>query len=144
MPILQVSCLSLPMSHFICERVGFHCLWFLLGLHPESSLPSVLCYCDPVYLFCVQLCAFALVAMAPVVRVEPNNTKLLDEDLDLLAKVEAFGWLSFFRKFADSNPEFTRLFALSLVDARDKVADLQFIVDERSVALAMDLPLAGE
>ena len=82
--------------------------------------------------------------MAPVVRVEPNNTKLLDENSELLAKVEAVGWLSFFRKFADSNPEVTRLFSLSLVDARAKVVDLQFRVDERSVALATDLPLAGE
>ena len=61
--------------------------------------------------------------MAPVVMVEPNNTKLLDEDSELLAKVEAVGWLPFFCKFADSNPEVTRLFALSLVDARAKVAD---------------------
>ena len=82
--------------------------------------------------------------MAPVVRVEPDNTKLLDEDPELLAKVEVVGWLPFFSKFAYSNPEITRLFALSLVNGKAKVADLQFIVDEHTVALAMDLPLVGE
>ena len=82
--------------------------------------------------------------MAPVVRVEPNDMKLLDRNPELLAKVEAVGWLPFFRKFADSNPEVTRLFSLSLVDDRSKVADLQFRVDEHSVALATGLPLAGE
>ena len=112
------------MSHFIYERVEFHYFWRLLGLHPEWSLSSVLCYCDPLYLLCVQQCAFALVAMAPVVRFEPNNMKLLDENSELLAKVEAVGWLPFFSKFVDSNPEVTRLFSLSLVDARVKVADL--------------------
>ena len=80
--------------------------------------------------------AFALAAMAPVVRIEPNDTKLLDENPELLAKVESVGWLPFIRKFADSNLEVTRLFALSLVDARVKVADLQFKFDEHSVALA--------
>ena len=82
--------------------------------------------------------------MAPVVRVEPDNTKLLDEDPELLAKVEAVGWLPFFSKFAVSNPEGTRLFALSLANGRAKVADLQFRVDEHTVASAMELPLAGE
>ena len=132
------------MSHFVYERVGIHCLWFLLGLHPEFSLSSVLSCCDPLYLLCVQLRAFTLTAMAPVVRVEPNDTKLLDGNLELLAKVEAVGWLPFFCKFTDSNPEVTRLFSLSLVDARVKVADLQFRVDERSVSLATGLPLTGE
>ena len=123
-PSLQGSCLSLLMSHFIYERVGFHCLWFLLGLHPECSLSSVLSCCDPLYLLCVQLRAFALAVMAPVVRVEPNDMKLLDGNPELLAKVEAVRWLPFFHKFTDSNPVVTRLFSLSLVDARVKVADL--------------------
>ena len=72
----------------------------------------------------MQLHALALTAMAPVIRVEPNDMKLLDGNLELLAKVEAVGWLPFFRKFVDSNPEVTRLFSLSLVDARVKVVDL--------------------
>ena len=92
----------------------------------------------------MQLRAFALAAMASVARVEPNDTKLLDENPELLAKLQAVGWLPFIRKFADSNPEVTRLFAMSLVDARVKVADLQFRVDECSVSLATGLPLTGE
>ena len=132
------------MSHFVYERVRFHCLWFLLGLHPECSLSSILSCCNPWYLLCVQLCAFALTAMAPVVRVEPNDMKLLDGNPELLAKVEAVGWLPFFRKFVDSNRGVTTLFSLSLVDARVKVADLKFIVVECAVSLATGLPLTGE
>ena len=82
--------------------------------------------------------------MAPVVRVEPNHTKLLDENPELLAKVEIVGWLPFIRKFSDLNPEVTRLFALSLDDNRVKVANLQFRVDEHSISLATSLPLTGE
>ena len=82
--------------------------------------------------------------MAPVVRVEPSDMKLFDGNPELLAKVEAVGWLLFIRKFTDSNPEVTRLFALSLSDATVKVADLQFRVDERSVALATGFLLTGE
>ena len=85
-----------------------------------------------------------LAAMALMVRVEPSDMKLFDGNPEILAKVEAVGCLSFIRKFTDSNPEVTRLFALSLADARVKVADLQFRVDERSVALATGLPLTGE
>ena len=88
--------------------------------------------------------AFALAAMALVVRVEPSDMKLLDENPELLAKVEAVRWLPFIHNFTDSNPEVTRLFALSLVDARVKVDDLQFRVDECSVALDMGLSLTGE
>ena len=90
------------------------------------------------------LCDFALAVMAPVVRVEPNDAKLLDENPELLDKVEVVGWLPFIRKFTDSNPEVTRLFSMSLVDARVRVADLQFRVDEHSVALATVLSLMSE
>ena len=45
---------------------------------------------------------FVLAVMAPVVRVEPNHTKLLDENPEILAKVETVGWLPFIRKFSDS------------------------------------------
>ena len=124
MPSLQGSCLGLLMAYFVYESVGFHCLCFLLGVHPECSLSSLLSCVYLWYLFCVQLCAFALAAIAPVVRVEPSDMKLFDGNPELLAKVEAVGWLSFIRKFTDSNPEVTRLFALSMSDARVKVADL--------------------
>ena len=62
--------------------------------------------------------------MAPMVRVEPSDMKLLDSNPELLAKIETVGWLPFIHKFTDSNPEVTRLFALSLADSRVKVDDL--------------------
>ena len=82
--------------------------------------------------------------MAPVVRFEPSDMKLLDSNPELSAKIETVGWFPFIHKFTDSNPEVTRLFALSLADCWVKVADLQFRVDERSVALATGFPLTGE
>ena len=88
--------MNLSMSYFLYEEIRFHCPWFLLGLCSEWSLSSALGYCSPLYLLFAQLCTFALVVMALVVRVELDNTKLLDEDMELLAKVEAVGWLPFF------------------------------------------------
>ena len=70
--------------------------------------------------------------------------KLLDSNPELLSKVEAVGWLPFISKFSDSNPEVTRVFAVSLADFQVKVGDLQFRVDEWSVALATGLPVTGE
>ena len=82
--------------------------------------------------------------MAPVVRVEPCETKLLDSNPELLTKVKAVGWFPFISRFSNSNLEVTRLFSLSLDDSLVKIADLQFRVDERSVALATRLSLTGE
>ena len=82
--------------------------------------------------------------MAHVVRVEPSDMKIIYSNPELLARMEAVGWFPFIRKFADSNSEVMRLFSLSLDDSRVKIVDLQFRVDERSVALATGLPLTGE
>ena len=82
--------------------------------------------------------------MAPVMRVEPCEMKLLDSNPELSAKVEAVGWLPFISKFLDSNPEVTRVFAVYLANFQVKVGDLQFRVDERSVTLATGFPLVGE
>ena len=132
------------MSQFVYESIGFHCLCFLLGLHPECLISSSLSCFDLCCHHCVWFHAFAQVVMAPMVRVEPCETKLLDSNPELLAKVEAVGWFPFIHKFSDSNPEVTRLFALSLDDSRVKMADLQFRVDERSDSLATGFPLTGE
>ena len=141
---LQGYWLCLLMSQFVYHRVGLHCLCFLLGFHPECSLSSSLSCFDLWYLFYVWLHACAHAAMAPVVRVEPSDMKLFDGNLELLARVEAVRWFPFIRKFADSNPEVTRIFSMSLVDARIRVADLHFRVDESLVALATGFPLTGE
>ena len=132
------------MSPLVYESITLHCLGFLLGLHPECSISSSLSGFDLCYLFWVRLRACAQLVMAPVVRVEPCEMKLLDSNPDLLTKVEAVGWLPFISKFSDSNPEVTRVFALSLADSRVKVGDLQFRMDKHSVALATGLPLTGE
>ena len=128
----------------VYERIGFRCLVFLLGLHPECSLSSSLSFFDLWYLSQVRFRACAQLVMAPVVRVKAYEIKLLDTNPELLSKVEAVGWLSFISNFSDSNPEVTRVFAVSLADFQVKVGDLQLRVDERSVALATGFPLTGE
>ena len=82
--------------------------------------------------------------MAPVVRVEPYELTLLNSNPGILQKVKDVGWLPFFEKFSDSNPEVTRVFALSLVNYQAEVGDLCFRVDERSIASATGLPLSGQ
>ena len=113
---LQGYSLRLIMLQFVYEHIGFHCLYFFLGLHPECSLSGSLSCAELWYLFCVHLRALTQSVMAPVVRIEPCEMKLLDSNADLLAKVKAVGWLPFVSKFFDSNPEVTRVFAVSLVD----------------------------
>ena len=131
------------MAYFAYHKVKFHCL-FLLSLYPECSFSNLLSCAKLWYLFCVRLCALTRPVMAPVVRVEPCEMKLLDSNPELSAKVEDVGWMPFIRKFLDSNPEVTRVFAVSLVDFQAEVGDLRFWVDERSVALATGLSLTGE
>ena len=82
--------------------------------------------------------------MAPVVRVEPCEMTLLNSDSELAVKVEDIGWMPFLKKFSNSNPEVTRVFALSLVDFQAEVGDLRFWVDERSIAVATGLSLTGQ
>ena len=144
MPKIQGYGPRLFMSQSVYERIGIHCIVFLLGLHREYSLSNSLSFFDLWYLFQVRFRACAQLVMAPVVRVEPYEMKLLDTNPELLTKVKAVGWLSFINKFSDSNPEVTRVFAVSFPNFQVKVGDLQFRVDERSVALATGFPLVGK
>ena len=81
--------------------------------------------------------------MAPVVRVEPCEMTLLNSNPELSQKIKDVGWMPLFEKFFDSNPEVTRVFALSLTDFQVEVGDLRFRVDERSIAAATGLSLTG-
>ena len=124
MPNFQGYQLHLPMSQLVYKSIGLHGLGFLLGLPPECSLSGSLLFFDLEYLFWVSFHACAQLVMAPVVRVEPCEMKLLDTNPEILSKVEAVGWLPFISKFSDSNPEVTRVFAVSLADFQVEVGDL--------------------
>ena len=93
---------------------------------------------------CAHCLARRLIGMAPFIRIEPHELTLLESNSDLLHKVKEVGWLHFLRKFSDSNPEVTRVFAMSLMNYQVEVGDLCFRVDERSVAHATGLPLTGQ
>ena len=142
-PNLQGYSLRLCMAYSAYHKVKFHYL-FLLSLYPECSFSNLLSCAELWYLFCVRLRALTRSVMALVVRVEPCEMTLLDSNPQLSAKVQAIGWMPFISKFSDSNPEVTRVFALSLVDFQAEVGDLRFRVDERSVAVATGLSLTGE
>ena len=144
MPGLQGYSLCPIMLQFVYECIGFHFLYFFIGLHSECSLSGSLSCAELWYLFCVRLCALTQSVMAPFVRVEPCEMKLLYSNPELLAKVEAVGWLPFVSKFFDSNPEVTRVFVVSLVDFQAEVGDLCFRVDKRSLVLATGLSLTCE
>ena len=101
------------MDYFPYQGFEFH-YSFLLRIYPECSLSGFLSFAKLWYFFCVRLHALTRPVMAPVVRVEPCEMKLLDANPELSAKVQAIGWMPFIRRFSDSNPEVTRVFALSL------------------------------
>ena len=126
MPNFQDFRLRSLMVKSFYECLGLHCLGFLLGLHPECSLSGYLSCCELEYLVWVILRAYEHSVMAPVVRVEPCEMKLLDSNPELLAKVEAVGWLSFVSKFFDLNPKVMRVFTVFLVDFQAEVGDLHF------------------
>ena len=88
----------------------------LLSLHPECSRRGLMSLAEWWYVFCVWLRIRNQPVMAPVVRVEPCEMTLLNSNPELSEKVRNVGWMPFFEKFSDSNPEVTRVFALSLVN----------------------------
>ena len=129
--------LYLPMAH------PLHYL-LLLSLSSKCSQPTLLSLIQWWRVLGAWFRIHKRSAMAPVVRVEPYELTLLDSNPGLLQKVRDVGWLPFLERFSDSNPEVTRVFALSLVNYQAEVGDLCFRVDERSVANATGLPLSGQ
>ena len=125
MPKLQGRTPRLFMAYFPYHGSEFH-FSFLLRIYPKCSLSGLLSFAKLWYFFFVRLRALTWPFMAPVVRVEPCEMKLLDSDPELSAKVQAIGWMPFIRRFFDSNPEVTRVFALSLADYQVEVGDLCF------------------
>ena len=113
------------MAYFAYHKVKFHYL-FLLSIYLECSFSNLLSCAELWYLFCVRLHALTLSVMAPVVRVEPCEMKLLDSNSELSAKVEEVGWMPFIRKLSYSNPKVMRVFVVSLVDFQAEVGDLRF------------------
>ena len=116
----------------------------LLSLQPECSRHGLLSLAELWYLFCVWLRIRYQTMMAPVIRVEPYEITLLSSNPALAEKVRNVGWMQFFEKFSDLNPEVNRVFSLSLVNYQAEVGDLCFQVDERSIAAATGLSLTGQ
>ena len=127
------SCMAYPVHYLV-----------LLSLHSKCSRSRVLSLAELWYLFYVRLRTWTHPVMAPVVRVEPCKMTLLSSNSELAVKVEDIGWMPLLNKFSDSNPEVTRVFALSLVDFQAEVGDLWFRVDEQSIAAATGFPLTGQ
>ena len=119
MPNPQGYSLHLYMAYHVHHLV-------FLRLYSKFSRSRVLSLDELWNLFCVQLRAWTQPVMAPVVRVEPCEMTLLNSDSELAMKVEDIGWMLFLKKFSNSNPEVTRVFALSLVDFQAEVGDLRF------------------
>ena len=86
MPKLQGCSPRSFMAYFSYHGFEFH-FSFLLRVYPECSLSGFLSFAELWYFFCVCLRALTRPFMAPVVRVEPCEMKLLDLDPKLSAKV---------------------------------------------------------
>ena len=137
--------MSNPQGFRLHSRLA-HPMYYLalLSLYSKCLRPGSLSLVQWWHVFCVWFRIYKQSVMAPVVRVEPYELTLLNSNPRLLQKVKDVGWLPFFEKFSDSNPEVTRVFALSLVNYQAEVGDLCFRVDERSIASATGLPLSGQ
>ena len=134
-----------PQGFHLHSRMAYPVYYLLLlSLGSKCSQPALLSLIQWWHVFCAWFHVYKQSVMAPVVRVEPYELTLLNSNPGLLQKVKDVGWLPFLEKFSDSNPEVTRVFALSLVNYQAEVGDLCFRVDERSIASATGLSLDGQ
>jgi hypothetical protein len=82
--------------------------------------------------------------MAPVVRVEPNDTQTLLLCDDAREDLEGNGWLVFLEKFQGFNLQTAQEFTLSFDGCRAKVGDIQLEVTEDFLSQATGLPASGQ
>jgi hypothetical protein len=82
--------------------------------------------------------------MAPIVRVEPNDTQALLLCDDSREDLEGNGWLVFIEKFQGFNLQTAQEFTLSFDGCRAKVGDIQLEVTEDFLSQATGLPASGQ
>jgi hypothetical protein len=109
-----------------------------------TDLSLILVYWKPKPTSCDIFCVYFTVAMAPVVRIEPNGFQALLSHDDTIDDLKAHGWDIFLRKFEGYNLAVTQAFAQKFDGFRAKVRDVQLEVTKCFMARATRLPQEGE
>jgi hypothetical protein len=95
-----------------------------------TDLSLLLVYWKPKPTSCDIYCVYLTVAMAPVVRIEPNGCQALLSHDDAIDDLKAHGWDIFLRKFEGYNLAVAQAFAQTFDGFRAKVIYVQLEVTE--------------
>jgi hypothetical protein len=87
---------------------------------------------------------YFLLAMAPVVRIEPNGIQTLLSFDNARDDLERNGWRVFIEKFEGFNLRVAQEFALTFDGCREKIGDVQLELNEDFISQATDLPAVGK
>jgi hypothetical protein len=87
---------------------------------------------------------FLLLAMAPIVRIEPNGVQTFLLFDNAREDLERNGWQVFVEKFEGFNLTVAQQFALTFDGCRGKVGDVQLELNEDFISLANGLPVMGQ
>jgi hypothetical protein len=112
--------------HCIEETQGYGSVFFLSNPTSESSVDSL------------------LLAMAPVVRIEPNNIHTLLSFDNARDDLKTNGWRVCIEKFKGFNLRVSQEFALTFDDCRAKIGDVQLELNEDFISQATGLPVEGK
>jgi hypothetical protein len=115
--------------------------WALLV---STYLSLILVYLKPKFPSCDIYCVYFTVAMAPVVRIEPNDCQSLLAHDDAIDDLKAHGWDICLRKFDGYKLAVTQAFAQTFDGFRAKVRDIQLEVTKDFIAQATGLLQEGE
>jgi hypothetical protein len=85
-----------------------------------------------------------LLAMAPVVRIEPNGVQTLLSFDNAREDLERNGWRVFVEKFEGFNLTVAQEFALTFDGCREKIGDVQLELNEDFISQATGLPAVGQ
>jgi hypothetical protein len=85
-----------------------------------------------------------MLAMAPVVRIEPNGIQILLSFDNARDDLERNGWSLFIEKFEGFNLRVSQEFTLTFDSCRAKIGDVQLEVNEDFISQATGLPAMGQ
>jgi hypothetical protein len=85
-----------------------------------------------------------LLAMAPVVRIEPNGIQTLLSFDNAREDLERNGWRVFVEKFDGFNLTVSQEFVLTFNGCKAKIGDVQLQLNEDFISLATGLPTVGK
>jgi hypothetical protein len=115
------------------------CLCIVLGKLRDNGSVSILS--NPIAEYPVD---FVLLAMAPVVRIEPNGVQTLLLFDNAREDLERNGWRVFVEKFEGFNLAVAQQFALTFDGCRAKIGDVQLELNEDFISSATGLPAVGQ